>query len=59
MINSIGKNHDYIGPDPVSWTYRLLDVAEQSQFTDSQKIIIREHLSNMVKRLEFVETFQK
>jgi hypothetical protein len=52
MINSIGKNYDYIGPDPVSWVYRLLDVAEQSKFTDEQKIIIREHLSNLVRRLE-------
>ena len=33
---------DYIGPDPIKWIDRLIDVADGSQFTPEQiRLIVR------------------
>lgn len=34
------QSRDYIGPDPVRWVERLLEVNEGSQFTGEQKAAI-------------------
>lgn len=43
---------DYIGPDPLVWVQRLLDVNDSSQFTKRQKYIVRCYLIDLKRELE-------
>jgi hypothetical protein len=40
-----------VGPDPVKWIERLIDVNASSQFTDLQKAVIAGSLANALHAL--------
>jgi hypothetical protein len=42
---------DYIGPDPVTWLYRLRTVNQDSQFTAPQRKIIEAGLIEILQAL--------
>ena len=46
---------DYIGPDPVKWIHRLMDVNEGSQFTPQQKATIAARLMKLLGELELTD----
>lgn len=41
------SERDYIGPDPVAWVERLMDVAAGSAFTPDEKEIVRRRLETL------------
>lgn len=46
-----------IGPDPIKWVEKLLEVSASSQFTGYEKIVIRNNLRLLIKNLNPDITF--
>jgi len=47
----MSREKDYIGPDPVKWLERLIDVAATSQFKPEHKRLIQQRLEGVIAEL--------
>jgi hypothetical protein len=47
--------YEYIGPDPVKWIERLMEVNEGSSFSKSQKALIDRRLDTLLRDVECLD----
>jgi len=52
------NNRDYIGPDPIAWIERLIDVNASSSFAPKAKAYIAEALADIVPNLRLLDPIQ-